>query len=125
MRGVFLSVIAFGLASASPAAEPSGAEFFERQGGPILAERCQTCHGPEKAKGGLRLTGRDTILRGGATGPAAVPGKPDESLLVRAIGQAGDLKMPPKGKLTDREIDVLTRWVQDGLTWPAVPGPAG
>jgi hypothetical protein len=97
---------------------PAEIEFFEKEVRPLLVQRCQTCHGAEKPKGGLRLTSRAALLEGGGTGPAAVPGKPDESLLVRAIRHKDSPKMPPKERLPDRDIDALTRWVQMGLPWP-------
>src|SRR5438445_12530384 len=99
------------------AADPSAAEFFEKEVRPLLVERCQTCHGEQKQKGGLKLTSRAAILQGGESGPAAVSGKPDESLLLKAVRQTGELKMPPKGQLTDREVAALTRCVADGLPW--------
>src|SRR5205085_6970952 len=100
------------------AAEAGGEEFFEKQVRPLLAERCQKCHGDAKPKGGLRLTSRAAVLRGGDTGPAAVAGKPDMSLLVQAVRYADTPRMPPKGKLNDREISVLEKWVRLGLPWP-------
>src|SRR5262249_51390731 len=93
-------------------------DFFETTIRPLLVEHCHKCHGETKPKSGLRLTSRTAILRGGDTGPAAVPGKPNESLLIQAVRQQGDLKMPPKEKLTQAQIDQLTRWVQLGLPWP-------
>src|SRR5690606_3013232 len=82
--------------------------------------RCYECHGPKKQESGLRLDFRDGVLKGGDSGtPAAVPGKPDESLLVAAVRGTGDYEMPPKGKLSPEEIDVLAKWVEMGLPWPA------
>src|SRR4051812_7649821 len=60
-------------------------EFFEKEIRPVLVERCQTCHGDQKPKGGLRLTSREALLKGGDSGPAISPGRPDESLLIHAI----------------------------------------
>jgi hypothetical protein len=100
------------------AAETGGEEFFEKQVRPLLAERCLKCHGDTKPKGGLRLTSRAAVLRGGDTGPAAVAGKPDGSLLVQAVRYADTPRMPPKGKLADRDIAVLEKWVRLGLPWP-------
>jgi hypothetical protein len=97
---------------------PAESEFFEKEVRPLLVQRCQTCHGADKPKGGLRLTSRAALLEGGGTGPAAVPGKPDESLLLRAVRQTDSPKMPPKERLPDRDIDVLVRWVRMGLPWP-------
>src|SRR4051812_35990858 len=85
------------LAGESAPQEASALEFFEKEIRPLLADKCQSCHGDEKRRGGLRLTSRDLALKGGERGPAVVPGKPGESLLLRAVEQQGDLKMPPKG----------------------------
>ena len=104
------------LACAGSASRAS--DDFEKHVRPLLVEKCQSCHGAEKAKGGLRLDSRAALLKGGDSGPAAVPGKPAESLLVRAIGYTGELKMPPKGKLSDKEIALLSRWIEDGVAWP-------
>jgi hypothetical protein len=84
----------------------------------LLVENCLKCHGEAKSKAGLKLTSRASILKGGESGPAAVAGKPEESLLIRAIRYADTPQMPPKGKLTDADIEVLTRWVRIGLPWP-------
>ena len=73
-------------------------QFFEQNVRPLLAENCYSCHGDKKQKGGLRLDSLEAILKGGESGPAVVPGKPDESLLVEAINYDG-LEMPPNGKL--------------------------
>ena len=63
------------------------------------------------------------MLKGGETGPAVVPGKPDESPLIEAIRYEGDVQMPPKGKLKDEEIAALTDWVKRGaLLARAAPG---
>ncbi|MFM7150642.1 MAG: c-type cytochrome domain-containing protein, partial [Gemmataceae bacterium] len=74
-------------------------DHFEKHIRPLLVEKCQSCHGEKKAKGGLRLDSRAAMVKGGDSGPVVVPGKPDESLLIQAVRQSGSLKMPPKGKL--------------------------
>jgi len=94
------------------------ADEFEKTIRPLLVEKCLSCHGEKKAKGGLRLDSRAAMLKGGDSGPAVVPGKPSDSLLIRAIGYTGELKMPPRGKLSGREIESLTRWVEAGAIWP-------
>jgi hypothetical protein len=93
-------------------------EFFENQIRPLIVENCFECHGEGKVKGHLRLSSRANILKGGDSGPAVVPGKPDDSLLIQAVRYRHELKMPPKGKLKDQDIANLTRWVQIGLPWP-------
>src|SRR3954454_13900991 len=95
-----------GVASADP-----GADFFEKSVRPVLVERCLPCHAADKAKGGLRLDTRENVLKGGNAGPAVVPGKLADSLLVTAIRHADDVRMPPKEKLPDRERLALEQWV--------------
>jgi hypothetical protein len=97
--------------------------FFEQNVRPVLVESCFSCHSSSGQKGGLRLDSLEAILRGGDSGPALVPGKPAESLLVEAINYDGP-EMPPAGKLTPEKIDVLTRWVSLGAQWPARDGNA-
>ena len=116
-------------AVAKPTAEQL--EFFRQQVKPILESRCIKCHGGEaKIRGKLRLTSRADVLRGGETGPAVSLTQPAKSLLLEAINYES-LEMPPTGKLPQREIDVLTRWVKQDLPFddkaivikPHAPGP--
>jgi len=103
------------------AADPTPAqlEFFENRIRPVLVQHCQECHGSKKEWAGLRLDNQQAIFKGGETGPAAIPGKPDESLLIRAIRHDDDASpMPPEGKLSDAEIADLTEWVRQGLPFP-------
>ena len=93
--------------------------FFEEHIRPLLVERCQSCHGAEKQKSGLRLDSKTGWQLGGESGTAIVPGNPDQSLLIKAVrGEDGVKLMPPKGKLSDREILLLTRWIKDGAYDP-------
>src|SRR5947209_13956783 len=99
------------------AGEPG--RFFETQVRPVLQAQCLRCHGAEKkVRGGLRRTSRDALLKGGDGGPVVALDRPEESRLLQAINHR-DLKMPPKGKLPQAQIDVLTRWVKMGAPWPA------
>jgi hypothetical protein len=101
-------------------AKPDSAqlEFFETRVRPVLVANCFECHGPSKHKSDLRLDSREAILKGGETGPAIVPGKPQESLLVEAIRYDGSLQMPPRGRLTKEEVAALSEWVKQGALWP-------
>ena len=92
--------------------------FFEQRVRPLLVESCHSCHAAAKQKGGLRLDSLEAILRGGDSGPAVVPGKPVESLLIEAVNYH-ELEMPPAGKLAPEKIDILARWVSLGAPWPA------
>jgi hypothetical protein len=107
------------LPAAPPAVEVSAAEFFEKEVRPLLVENCGKCHGDTKPKGGLRLTSRAALLDGGNNGPAVVSGQPDDSLLIRAVRYHDSPRMPPQGKLTERQIETLTRWVAMGIPWPS------
>ena len=105
-------------AGTAPSAE--SVEFFETRVRPVLVERCVKCHGPQKQSGGLRLDSRDALLKGGNSGPALVPAKPEESPIIQAVSYQNDeLKMPPKGKLPDTDVTFLSRWVSLGAPWPA------
>jgi hypothetical protein len=130
LRALFLPICAAtlwsGLAplSAKAAEAPPSVEdaarvkFFEEKVRPVLNAHCVKCHGGEKTKAGLRLTSRSAVLAGGDTGPAVVPERAGESLLIQAIGYANDkLQMPPSGKLPQADIDVLGTWVEMGLPW--------
>jgi mono/diheme cytochrome c family protein len=91
--------------------------FYEKEVLPVLTEHCFKCHGADgKVKGGLDLTNRKAILDGGDSGAVFDPKNPDASLLLKAIHYKDDqYRMPPKGKLPDKELAVLTRWVKEGL----------
>ncbi len=92
-------------------------EFFETKVRPVLAEHCYRCHGPKKQEFGLRLDSLQGLLKGGDSGPAIVPGKPDQSLLISALKHE-DYEMPPSGKLPKHVIDNMARWVRTGAPWP-------
>lgn len=92
--------------------------FFETKVRPVLATRCYSCHGSERSQGQLRLDSRDAILKGGSHGAAIIPGSPERSLLISAIGYNAALKMPPTGMLRSDEIAALTAWVKMGAPWP-------
>lgn len=96
--------------------------FFEAKIRPLLLARCGECHGPEQQKGKLRLDSRDGALQGGDTGPALVPGEPEQSLLIDAVRYGATYQMPPKGKLPDAEVALLVDWVRRGAPWPAEGG---
>ncbi len=86
---------------------------------PLLVSKCVSCHGPEKQEGGLRLDSWGAAKEGGDRGPAIVPGDLEKSLLVKAISfRDPDFQMPPKQKLSDKEIATLTDWVKAGAAWP-------
>jgi hypothetical protein len=115
----------FGVATMPPTARgadpsPEAAAFFEQKVRPIFQESCFSCHShaAKKSKGGLMLDSRAAILQGGGRGPAIVSGKPDESVLMKAVDRHDeDLKMPPTKKLTADQVAILREWVQRGAPW--------
>lgn len=97
--------------------------FFESRVRPILVKRCYECHGEQSQEGELRLDGYASLMQGGASGPVVVPGKPEESLLIAAIGyQNEELRMPPEEKLPVAEANVLREWVLRGVPHPEASG---
>ena len=102
------------------AAEPDAKaiEFFEKRVRPLMLERCFECHNDETRESELAMDSRGGLLEGGTRGPAIIPGKPAESLLIRAVNHGELLKMPPKEKLSTREIADLAMWIKNGAVWP-------
>lgn len=104
------------LPSESPA---SVARLTQHDALPILLLRCAACHGHQRREAGLDIRSRASLLRGGKSGPALVPGHPEESLLLARI-EAGE--MPPHKKLaaysvkpvTPNELKILTAWIASG-----------
>jgi mono/diheme cytochrome c family protein len=87
------------------ATDADGIEFFERKVRPLLADHCFSCHGEEKQKGKLRLDSPAAIRKGGESGEEIVPGEPEKSRLIVAVGyQDADLQMPPKKRLNGRQV---------------------
>jgi cytochrome c553 len=110
--------------AAAPAGSSENAAFFETSIRPLLSASCYSCHGKDAALGGLRLDSRAFLLKGGATGPAIVPGDPAKSLLITAVHQSGALKMPQGGRLKPEEIAELENWIRMGAPWPETAAAA-
>jgi hypothetical protein len=95
-------------------------DFFETRVRPVLAKNCFACHA-SAAMGGLTMVSSESLQKGGKSGPAIVPGKPDESLLIQAVSHTHPrLKMPPQGQLSSEEISDLREWVEMGAPWPVL-----
>src|SRR5262245_22355312 len=115
-RWVYLSFAVI-LGGSLPARAAPPADEYEARIRPVLVEHCYKCHPAEQKteKGGLRLATRAGMLKGGESGPAVVPGKPGESLIIKAIRQTGDgPKMPPKGKLPPAVVADFEAWIAAG-----------
>ncbi len=104
------------LASEAPSTEQI--EFFEKDVQPLLKANCFKCHGGGKTKGGLFLTSRAGMLRGGMGGPVIDEKAPEKSLFLEMLTfKDDDHSMPPDGKLSDEKIAVLTKWIKMGAPW--------
>ena len=96
-------------------------EFFESRIRPILAKHCYRCHSVEakKSKGGLLLDSRTGWQVGGDSGPAVIPLKPEESLIVQAINHGGESsEMPPDGRLPEKVVEDFRTWIAAGAVDP-------
>jgi hypothetical protein len=95
--------------------------FFEARIRPVLVKHCYACHSSKMPapKGQLVLDTKAGLLKGGSRGPAVVPGKPAESMLLGAIdGSDPFMVMPPTGKLPDPVIADFERWIAGGAPDP-------
>ncbi len=120
------AMISVTVATPSWAGADEGTAYFESRIRPVLVEHCYKCHsGQTKSpKGGLRLDSREALLRGGENGPAIVPGKPDASLVIKALSYSGEVaEMPPDEKLPDRVLTDFRRWIASGAPDPRNEGP--
>ncbi len=120
MAATVLMAIIFKVRAEEDASRP---EFYSVHVKPIFEGNCNRCHGGMNRRGGLSMSTRMGMLKGGKHGPALVPGDPDGSLLVRLIrhqGPANDpMPMPNKGaKLPDSDIATVARWVKAGAVMP-------
>ncbi len=95
-------------------------EFFEKRIRPILVVECRDCHGPEVQEGGLRVDRRESLLSGGVSGPAIIPGDAASSLLWQTIAHRHPEFAMPEGrpKLADRIIDDVAAWIDRGAFDP-------
>ncbi|MBI1312701.1 DUF1553 domain-containing protein [bacterium] len=125
---ISFSLLTVAVASLPPLAlradDAARTTFFESSVRPVLETHCVDCHSRENAESDLAVDSLAGLLKGGLRGPAIMPGKPEESLLIRAVRHGELLKMPPKSKLSARDVGTLAKWIQDGAFWPnAKPVP--
>jgi len=118
--GLFVGTLSLTLAGAAIAAKSSDHSQFDfgRNIAPILTERCAVCHNSDKREGGLDVTSRKSLLEGGDSGPAIVPGSLEDSLLFDMV--SGDEPMMPKDAkpLSKEQLAALRSWIASGAVWP-------
>ncbi|HQR05802.1 MAG TPA: PSD1 and planctomycete cytochrome C domain-containing protein [Gemmatales bacterium] len=97
---------------------PENNDYFEKHVRPILADHCYSCHGPDKSKGGLRFDSIKALKTGNEAGSLFVPGKPEKSHLLEVLNYSGEIKMPPRQKLSQEQIDHVRHWIELGAVLP-------
>ncbi len=118
MKMRFLFVLLISVCELPVAIGSEDEEFFESRVRPLLVKRCYQCH-RRQAEGGLRLDSLAAMKKGGASGPAIVPGDAEASLLWKVVsGQHDDLSMPPDEPLNPGAAKVFQKWINDGAAWP-------
>ena len=110
-------------AQADPA--PNTPEFYTQRVLPIFKDNCYHCHGGMSHRGGLSMSSREGMMKGGHSGAIIVPGNAGQSLLIKLIRHEGPvddpMPMPPKSKISDADIAIVTQWVQAGAVMPDAP----
>ncbi len=120
LLGVLIGWLAF--VAWAQAAEPVD---YLKQIKPLLARHCVECHGTKRQESGLRLDTAARVLKGGTSGPAIIPGKSGDSLLIQAV-TGSDLvdRMPlKKDPLAEADVELLKAWIDQGAKAPAEPDP--
>ena len=118
---VFLCVLTFlNIGHTNNLSDAEKVEFFNSQVKPILEQNCFQCHGGDgEVEGGLQLTSREKILKGGDYGTAVSLENPADSFLLQMVGYGQETaQMPPDGRLDDATLEVLTKWINIGLPYP-------
>lgn len=111
-----MAMLAFLLLGMAELRADEASQLFARKIRPLLESKCFDCHSSkaEDVKSGLKLDSLDDILKGGAMGAAIVPGDPDASFLLKALRyEEADYQMPPAGKLSDEDIQLVERWIRE------------
>ncbi len=108
--GLSLAILACGL----PGETVDRGAFFESKIRPLLVTRCGSCHGDQVQMGGKQLTSKEGMHRAAVV----VAGDANASPLVQSVRYTGKVKMPPTGKLSDGEIQLLEKWIAEGAFWP-------
>lgn len=91
----------------------------------LLKVNCLSCHNAEKRKGGLDLSTREALLKGGDEGAVVVEGRPEESALITSLAADADPHMPPKKQMSADSIAVLAGWLRAGMPWDETVVRAG
>ncbi|MBX3411292.1 MAG: DUF1553 domain-containing protein [Pirellulales bacterium] len=123
MALVYCAICCFASPARADDPQAAGIELFEKRIRPVLVRQCYECHSTDSKtiRAGLLVDSREGLRGGGDSGPAVVPGKPDESLLLEALRYEG-FEMPPSGKLADDVIADFQKWIELGAPDPRDAG---
>lgn len=99
---------------APPKKTQAEAPSYYRDIEPILKANCVVCHQAMMADGGLKVDAPESLLQGGASGPAVIPGKADRSLLYTRLTDTTAKRMPPTGTLTEEQLALIRAWINLG-----------
>jgi hypothetical protein len=121
VRFTFVAFALCAMSLARAAEPPSPPVQFSKEVLPILAHNCFECHAHGKKKGGLDLSSREAVLKGGKNGPAMVAGKSGDSLMIQLVMSKDDDERMPSEKpaLKPIEITLLKAWIDQGAVWDA------
>jgi mono/diheme cytochrome c family protein len=114
------------IAESKPSPPVARPDFYSTSIEPVFRAQCLTCHTPDKKRGGLDMTTREALLKGGDTGPALIPGDPDNSLIMQLVRHEKKPHMPHKeAKLPDTAIAAIADWIRSGAQFPALVSSPG
>ncbi|MEE2639076.1 MAG: PSD1 and planctomycete cytochrome C domain-containing protein [Planctomycetota bacterium] len=132
MQRILFLLLAFfflsGKASAiqSPLADLEKSDFFERKIRPLLSRHCYSCHSKDARPlhASLRLDSAAGLKQGGDSGELIDADSPGNSLLLKVLQYDGDIQMPPRGRLSERDLALLSAWIRSGAEFPSHSGSA-
>ena len=119
-------LLTIAISSVSHADDAEGLAFFQKKVLPVLKKHCYECHSAaaDEIKGNLRVDTREGLVEGGDNGAAIVPGKVDEGFLLPVLRyEEDDYQMPPDGKLPDKVIADIQKWIAMGAPMPRPKKP--
>lgn len=116
MHRIILLFLSVSLLVINSSRADEASKLYKEKIQPLFQRKCYDCHSAkaDEVKSGLKLDTLEDILKGGSTGPAIVPGEPDNSFLLKTIRyEEQDYQMPPAGKLDDKDIQAVERWIRE------------
>ena len=109
-----ISIVLYPVTSYAQTGDTNEVTFDQVQ--PVFKKHCVGCHGVERERGDLNLSSLEGVKAGSASGPVAVAGKPEESLLYSLPAHLETPRMPPgKAKIPQRELELIRGWIEGGM----------